>query len=79
MPAGDTMDSEYSVHTVNRFGFDDDIIEDPLELIRQAQERPKKDKVKAKKDAKKEAKKEDKPKVDEAPENKSQGEGEWVQ
>ena len=54
MPAGD-MDSEYSVGIRNRFiGIDNDIIDDPLELIRQAQERPKKDKdkVKGKKEAK---------------------------
>lgn len=48
MPAGD-MDSAYSVGVKNRFiGIDSDIIDDPLELIRQAQEKPKKDKDKPK-------------------------------
>ena len=44
MPAGD-MDAEYSIGTKNRFlGIDSDMIEDPLELIRAAQEKPKKEK-----------------------------------
>lgn len=44
MPAGD-MDSEYSVGIKNRFiGIDSDVIEDPLEIIRAAQEKPKKEK-----------------------------------
>ena len=44
MPAGD-MDAEYSIGTKNRFlGIDSDMIDDPLELIRAAQEKPKKEK-----------------------------------
>lgn len=55
MPAGE-MDPVYSIGVTNRFDMiDNDIIEDPLELIRAAQEKPKKEKepkVKGKKDAK---------------------------
>lgn len=44
MPAGD-MDSDYTVGVKNRFlGIDSDMIDDPLELIRAAQEKPKKEK-----------------------------------
>ena len=44
MPAGD-MDAEYSIGTKNRFlGIDSDMIDDPLELIRAAQEMPKNEK-----------------------------------
>jgi len=56
MPAGD-MDSEYSVGIKNRFiGIDSDVIEDPLEIIRAAQEKPKKEKEVKGKGAKKEGK-----------------------
>jgi len=42
MPAGE-MDPVYSIGVTNRFDMiDNDIIEDPLELIRAAQEKPKK-------------------------------------
>jgi len=55
MPAGE-MDPVYSIGTRNRFDMiDNDIIEDPLELIRAAQEKPSKEKeakAKAKKDLK---------------------------
>ena len=79
MPAGEAMDSQYSVRIENRFmcgtGDDGGSDEDPFELIIQAQSKPKKDKdKKAKKDAK--PKKEDKPKIDNTPENENQGEGE---
>lgn len=72
MPAGDPMDSQYSVQTLNRYWCggenddDDDGTLDPIELLRQAQTKPKKDKdKKVKKDTK--PKKEDKP-VEKAPE-----------
>ena len=60
MPAGD-MESEYSIGVNNRFiGIDNDIIDDPFELIRVAQEKPSKKekevKVKGKKDAVKKTK-----------------------
>lgn len=62
MPADD-MDPVYSIGTKNRFAidtnFDSDICDDPLELIRAAQEKPKKEKEvkpKGKKDAAKLAK-----------------------
>jgi len=55
MPAGE-MDSVYSIGTRNRFDMiDNDIIEDPHELIRAAQEKPKKEKeakIKGRKDIK---------------------------
>ncbi|XP_065657753.1 uncharacterized protein LOC100212542 isoform X2 [Hydra vulgaris] len=60
MPAGD-MESEYSIGVNNRFnGIDNDIIDDPFELIRVAQEKPSKKekevKGKGKKDAAKKSK-----------------------
>jgi len=55
MPAGD-MDPVYSIGVNNRYDMiDSDMIEDPLELIRAAQEKPKKEKEpkpKGKKDVK---------------------------
>lgn len=44
MPSGE-MDPVYSIGVNNRFiGIDNDMIDDPLELIRAAQEKPKKEK-----------------------------------
>ena len=77
MPAGDTMDS-YSVCTQNRFSHaicEDELTDDRIDIIGILQERPKKDKIKAKKEAK--PKKDDKSaKVDTAPEYEPQRGGE---
>ncbi|XP_057299032.1 uncharacterized protein LOC130629723 isoform X2 [Hydractinia symbiolongicarpus] len=74
MPAGD-MDSEYSVGINNRFiGIDSDMTDDPLELIRSAQEKPKKVKEvkpKVKKDAKPTKGTKDKPSKIDAPPTES--------
>lgn len=56
MPAGD-MDSEYSIGVHNRFiGIDSDMLMDPLDIIRAAQEQPRKEKEAKGKGTKKDVK-----------------------
>merc|ERR1711937_1093027 len=79
MPAGDS-NMEYSIGTINRFaGISSDLDEDPIELIRNAQAKPKKDKdlkKSANKDAKKNTKgvKKEEPVVEEAKQEPARGE-----
>merc|ERR1712048_1001449 len=79
MPAGDS-NMEYSIGTINRFaGISSDLDEDPIELIRNAQAKPKKDKdlkKSANKDAKKNTKgvKKEEPVVEEAKQEPGGGE-----